>query len=205
MASSPTYQDPRECLVVRLLRRSRWVVLDGLCWVITFTAATWLRCDFGLGRTALVGLLAIAGVATCVWWTAGALTHLYTGRYVLGSLDEATQLTGLTIVVTVLVSSVDILCGVALVPRSVPLTAPLFALSIMLAARMAVRSGPGTRDCSCGSAVFRGSAHAVDEGEDGRTIDSGRDGEGDRPHHAAHRRHSPSRPAARRGEGVRHR
>jgi hypothetical protein len=205
MASSPMRSDPRGCLVLRLLRRSRWVVLDGLCWVITFTAATWLRCDFDLGRVALVGLLAIAVLATGVWWTAGALTRLYTGRYVVGSLDEATALTGLTIVVTVLVATVDVLAGVPLVPRSVPLTAPLFALSIMLAARMAVRSDLGTRDRSRDSAVACADAHPADEREDGRALDTDRDGEGHRLHRTTRRRHGTPRLAVRRGGGVRHR
>jgi hypothetical protein len=205
MASSPILSDRRGCLVARLFRRTRWAVLDGLCWVITFTAATWLRCDFDLGRAALVGLLAIAGLATCVWWTAGAMTRLYAGRYMVGSLDEATHLTGLTIVVTALVSSVDILAGVPLVPRSVPLTAPLFALLIILGTRTAARSGPDRRDRYCDSAVFRTNARAADERADGRTLDADRVCTRYCLRRPARRRHRTPRLTLRRGCGARHR
>lgn len=141
MASNSKFVDWSCCPVLRLFRSTRWALLDGCSWMAAFVTATWLRDEFSFRQGHLVGVFVVVAVAVCVFWTTGGATRLYAGRFAIGGIDEATLVTGLVIVVTFVVSSVDFVTGTPLIPRSVPLTAPLFALVISLFARLAGRSG----------------------------------------------------------------
>jgi len=99
----------------------------------------WFRTEFDATQIDLPGLLRISVVAIGVQLAVGIWFHIYRGRYWIGSIDEALNLARVTGLVGVLVFALDSLVAHPWVPRSVPLTATLIALSIAGAARLIVR------------------------------------------------------------------
>ncbi len=112
---------------------------DGLAWVLGLLTGCWFRVGFNATAIDLPGLLRISAVAIVAQLIIGVGFHLYRGRYWVGSLDEALNLARVTVAVGVLVSALDLLAAQPWVPRSVPPTATLVALSIAAGARLAVR------------------------------------------------------------------
>ncbi|MEV6875322.1 nucleoside-diphosphate sugar epimerase/dehydratase [Amycolatopsis sp. NPDC051128] len=124
----------------RRLRRTTLALFDAGAWACALTAANWLRFEFDYAQVDLVGLLWMVGVAVAVLWSTGAATHLYSGRYPTGSLDEVLHVARATVLVALTVLVAASLATTPPVPRSVPLIAWPLALAILLAARLAVRS-----------------------------------------------------------------
>ncbi|MGH3983272.1 MAG: hypothetical protein ACRDST_11455, partial [Pseudonocardiaceae bacterium] len=62
-------------------------------------------------------------VAVVAQWLIGTVAHTYRGRFPLGSVDEAINLTLVMFIVGLVVLGVDLVPDIALVPRSVPLSA----------------------------------------------------------------------------------
>lgn len=123
----------------RRLRRTALAVFDAGAWACALGTATWLRFEFDLAQLELAGLMRMVGVAVVVLWCAGAATHLYTGRYPIGSLDEAVHVARVTVLVAVALLGTALLAATPPVPRSVALIAWPLALAISLAARLMVR------------------------------------------------------------------
>jgi FlaA1/EpsC-like NDP-sugar epimerase len=130
---------------VRRVRRERvnrwmWALVDAGVWVIAVFMAAWLRYDLQLAPTIAAPLL---------WFTVAAIVaHLgfgtFFGPYAVGhdrGSFEETYDVGRTVLLTTLVL-MTLVFGVHLepVPRSVPFTAPAFAMLGMFAARFIIRT-----------------------------------------------------------------
>lgn len=114
-------------------------MVDAGAWAIALTAATWLHYEFNLAEVTPAALARIASATVAVVWIAGIVTQLYLGRYPIGSLDEALNLAGVSLIVCLSLQALDFLCQTPAVPRSVLLVAACFALLLSVAARLAVR------------------------------------------------------------------
>ncbi|MGH3770013.1 MAG: polysaccharide biosynthesis protein [Pseudonocardiaceae bacterium] len=110
-----------------------------MAWVVGLLISFWFRAEFDATQIDLPGLLRISVVAIAMQLIVGIGFHIYRGRYWIGSIDEALNLTRVTAIVGILVFALDLLITHPWVPRSVPPTATLIALSIAGAARLAVR------------------------------------------------------------------
>ncbi|MGH3719185.1 MAG: SDR family NAD(P)-dependent oxidoreductase [Pseudonocardiaceae bacterium] len=110
-----------------------------MAWVVGLLISLWFRTEFDAIQVDLPGLLRISVVAIVMQLIVGIGFHIYRGRYWIGSIDEALNLTRVTAIVGILVFALDLLITHPWVPRSVPPTATLIMLSIAGAARLAVR------------------------------------------------------------------
>ncbi|MBM6401103.1 polysaccharide biosynthesis protein [Phycicoccus sonneratiae] len=126
----------RRALVTRL----GWTLVDAACWAAALTLAAILRLDFALpveyARGLVLGALLVAVLQTGIGWLWGP----YAVSHELGSFEEAGELARATVgtgaVLAVLVAATD---AIAL-PRSVPVTGTVLALSAMFAGRFVVRA-----------------------------------------------------------------
>ncbi len=125
--------------LIRLWRNLIIPGWDSMAWALGLLASFWLRTEFNTTQIDLPGLLRISAVAIAMQLTAGMGFHIYRGRYWVGSIDEALNLTRVTVLVGTMVFTLDLLIAKPWVPRSVPLTATLIALSIAGTARLVVR------------------------------------------------------------------
>jgi FlaA1/EpsC-like NDP-sugar epimerase len=123
----------------RWLGRAGTPLVDAGAWVVALTGAAWLRFEFDFGQVNALALARVASVTVAMVWVAGIATHMYLGRYPIGSLDEALNLARITGVVVLALFGMGLLCDEPAVPHSVPLIAACLALSLSVAARLAVR------------------------------------------------------------------
>jgi FlaA1/EpsC-like NDP-sugar epimerase len=140
MAAITATHETRSSSGHRRLRRTALAVLDAGAWACALTVATWLRFEFDFAQLDRIGLMWTIGVAVAALWSTGAATHLYSGRYPIGSLGEVLHVAQGTVVVALVVLVAAFLATTPPVPRSVPLIAWPLALAISLAARLIVRS-----------------------------------------------------------------
>lgn len=123
----------------RWLGRTGAPMIDAGAWAVALTGATWLRYEFNLGQVDAHNLARITSAAVAVVWVLGIVTHLYLGRYPIGSLDEVIRLAWVAALVCVCLQGFDLLSEAPPVPRSVPFIATCLALVLSVAARVAVR------------------------------------------------------------------
>jgi lipopolysaccharide/colanic/teichoic acid biosynthesis glycosyltransferase len=120
-------------------RRAVLVVWDAAVWPLALFLAWALRDELDLseidGGTLRTGM-AVAVVAQLV---VGAIAGVYRGRRTLGSLDDAINVSGATVLAGFLVFLINFFAAPQLVPRSVPLLAVPIAVMIAVGARIAVR------------------------------------------------------------------
>ncbi|WP_169739702.1 polysaccharide biosynthesis protein [Amycolatopsis taiwanensis] len=122
----------------RWLGRAGIPMVDAGAWAVGLTGATWLRYEFALDRVDSLGLARIISATVAVVWIAGIATHLYLGRYPIGSLDEVLKLALVSGIVCLSLQGLESL-GKPPVPRSVPFIAACLAMVLSVAARLAVR------------------------------------------------------------------
>ncbi|MGH3996991.1 MAG: sugar transferase, partial [Pseudonocardiaceae bacterium] len=116
-----------------------FAVGDGAAWAAGLGLAAWVRYAFEATLIDVSGLLIAIVVAVVAQWFFGAVGHAYRGRFALGSVEEATNLARVMVIVGLVVLSVDFVPDTVLVPRSVPLSATLVALGLAGGMRLAVR------------------------------------------------------------------
>ncbi|WP_314035731.1 nucleoside-diphosphate sugar epimerase/dehydratase [Dietzia sp. CH92] len=125
-------------------RLSPWLAVDSFAWTVMYGCALWLRFDFDTTRslealegfrftTVLFGTLVLSAVL-------GVISGLYRGRFIPGSLIEASWLSivvagASTTVFLILMSSPS----VQAFPRGLPLMAGAFTLLVSLTLRSFVR------------------------------------------------------------------
>ncbi len=112
---------------------------DSMAWALGLLISVWFRTEFDASQINVPGLLRISLITIVMQLTVGIGLHTYRGRYWVGSFDEALNLARVMGVVGILVFALDLLVARPWVPRSVPLTATLIALSIAAVARLVVR------------------------------------------------------------------
>ncbi|MGQ0719470.1 MAG: SDR family NAD(P)-dependent oxidoreductase [Pseudonocardiales bacterium] len=118
---------------------------DGLAWVLALTAASWLRYSGDVSRMAPGQVIEIIALAVVLHTGFGMLSHWYRGRHLVGSIDDAIHIAGVT-AATGLVLFVIGLTAVIAAPRSVPIIAMLVALPLLLGPRIALRLSRDYRD-----------------------------------------------------------
>lgn len=119
--------------------------VDGFAWLLALLLASWLRYEFALTQVHGGALVRASAVAVLVSWIAGWSTHLYSGGYAVGSLDDVLNLAKATILGG-FAALVAVLLGLApSIPRSVPIIATLLALSMSVFARLLARAYRGRR------------------------------------------------------------
>lgn len=115
-------------------------VADSAAWVLAFEVAGLMR--DGLEPTPLrpVGLLLMITTAVVLQLVLGAAAHAYSGRYWLGTVDEAVLHTVVTAAVGLILFTVNILLRREWVPLTLPLTALLLTLATAGLTRLACRT-----------------------------------------------------------------
>lgn len=117
-----------------------WALIDSCAWVVAIFLAAWLRYDLALELvlTAPLVWLTVAAVTAQVGF--GAFFGPYAVGHERGSFEETNDV-GRTVLLTTLVLMVlAFALHVGPLPRSVPFTAPAFAMLGMFAARFIIRS-----------------------------------------------------------------
>ncbi|MGH4008601.1 MAG: polysaccharide biosynthesis protein [Pseudonocardiaceae bacterium] len=118
---------------------------DGFAWALALTAASWLRYSGDVSRMAPGQVIEIIALAVALHTGFGMLSHWYRGRDLVGSIDDAIRVAGVT-AATGLVLFVLGLTAVIATPRSVPIIATLVALPLLLGPRIALRLSRDYRD-----------------------------------------------------------
>ena len=122
------------------VNRWLWAVVDSGVWVLAVFIAAWLRYDLRLEPTLTMPMLwlTVAAVATHV--VLGAFLGPYAVGHDRGSFEETYDV-GRTVLVTMLVLLTLVFAlHLGPMPRSVPFSAPAFAVLGMFAARFIIRS-----------------------------------------------------------------
>ena len=120
--------------------RLRWTAVDVALWGVALFVAASLRLDFHI-PVQFERDLAIAAIAAGVLQAfTGWLWGPYAVNHELGSFEETGELARTTLVVGALVSAGVLVLDLVEVPRSVPVSGTVMALTSMFAARFVVRS-----------------------------------------------------------------
>lgn len=107
------------------LRRWAWAAVDAAIWFFAIFAATWLRYDFDLEATFVVGTLAFACIAVLAHLLVGALIGPYAVGHQRGSFEESLDIAQTVVVTTPALAAWAVLADPIIVPRSVPWVAYL--------------------------------------------------------------------------------
>lgn len=123
-----------------VLTRLRWTLVDVSLWALALVAAASLRLDFAIPRDYEMALVVAAGVVAFLQVLLGWLTGPYAVDHELGSFEETGDLARTTVIAGAVLGVMTILLPVINLPRSVPLSGTVLALTAMFAARFVVRS-----------------------------------------------------------------
>lgn len=123
-----------------LATRLRWTVVDVGIWAFALVTATWLRLDFAIPTDYERGLVVATVLAAVLHVGLGWLTGPYSVGHELGSFEETGELARTTVASGGILAVLTIALSVINLPRSVPLSGTVLALTIMFAARFVVRS-----------------------------------------------------------------
>ena len=123
-----------------ILTRVRWTVLDIVLWAGALGAATILRLDFGIPRIYNHGLITATVLVAVLQIVGGWLFGPYGINHELGSFEETGDLARTTVLVGAALAVFVLATPYVAIPRSVPVTGTVLALSFMFAARFVVRS-----------------------------------------------------------------
>ena len=122
------------------LRRWTWAAIDAAIWFLAIFAATWLRYDFDLEATFVVGTLVFACIAVLAHLVVGALVGPYSVGHRRGSFEESLDIAQTVVVTTPALAAWALLAHPTIVPRSVPVIAGALALMGMFAVRFLFRT-----------------------------------------------------------------
>ena len=122
------------------VNRWMWAVVDSVVWVAAMFLAAWLRYDLRLEPVLTAPLLWLTVAAVVCHVVVGAFLGPYAVGHDRGSFEETYDV-GRTVLVTMLVLLTLVFAlHLQPVPRSVPFSAPAFAMLGMFAARFIIRS-----------------------------------------------------------------
>jgi dTDP-glucose 4,6-dehydratase len=122
------------------VNRWMWAVVDSAVWVAAVFMAAWLRYDLQLANVLTAPMIWFTAAAVVTQLLAGTMIGPYAVGHERGSFEETNDVAR-----TVLLSSLVLLALVFVfhwgpIPRSVPFTAPAFAMIGMFAARFIIRT-----------------------------------------------------------------
>ncbi len=132
MASSRRLPEP--------LKRVLWMVGDGLVWVCAVLVTTWMRFEYNHERAFVVDSWIVAGTAGGIQILVGMVLGPYLVKHARGSFEEVLALVRAAAITAVSLAVWTLWLQPYVVPRSVPASAGIIALMIMLALRFVVRS-----------------------------------------------------------------
>jgi FlaA1/EpsC-like NDP-sugar epimerase len=122
------------------MNRWMWAVIDSAAWVVAVFLAAWLRYDLHIHQVLFPPVVAFAGVAVVCQLLFGAFFGPYAVGHDRGSFEETYDV-GRTVLLTTLVLLTAVFAiRFGPVPRSIPFTAPAFAMLGMFSARFLIRS-----------------------------------------------------------------
>jgi FlaA1/EpsC-like NDP-sugar epimerase len=117
-----------------------WAAVDCLAWPVSIFLAAWLRYDFHVERTLESPLLWFTAAAVACQLLFGALFGPYAVGHLRGSFEETADIGRTVVLTTGVLMALVFLAHLEPIPRSVPFTAPAFALLGMFSARFIVRT-----------------------------------------------------------------
>ncbi len=120
--------------------RWAWAAIDAAAWAASVFAATWFRYDFDSEQTFAAGTILFAAVAVATHLVVGSLIGPYVVGHQRGSFEEVYDVATTLAVVTPPLAIWALVANPIVVPRSVPFVAAALALTMMFAARFAVRA-----------------------------------------------------------------
>ena len=122
------------------LGRYLWALIDSAAWAVAVVLSVWLRYDLDIHKVLFGPTLALAAGAVLCQLVFGAFFGPYAVGHDRGSFEETYDL-GRTVLLTTLVLLVAVFAiRFGPIPRSVPFTAPAFAMLGMFSARFIIRS-----------------------------------------------------------------
>ncbi|MGG5260594.1 polysaccharide biosynthesis protein [Phycicoccus avicenniae] len=123
-----------------LATRLRWTAVDVVLWAAALTLAASLRLDFAIpyefARGLLIGTVLVAVLQVAIGW----LTGPYAVSHELGSFEEAGELGRTTVLSGIVLGICVAVIDLIQLPRSVPVSGTVLALTAMFAARFLVRA-----------------------------------------------------------------
>lgn len=120
--------------------RSAWAALDSLTLILATVFAAWARYDFVLPEGARRAVPVFIGIAVLVNLVVGFSIGAYRIGHLRGSFEETADIALGAFLTTVILAGIFIPFQWEGVPRSLPFTAPTFAVLGMFALRFIVRS-----------------------------------------------------------------
>ena len=120
--------------------RLRWTAVDLVLWAAALFVAASLRLDFHIPMQFERGLVISAVVVAALQVLIGWLWGPYAVSHELGSFEETGELARTTLVAGAALAVAVVALDVIVLPRSVPVSATVMALTSMFAARFVVRS-----------------------------------------------------------------
>ncbi|QGN57945.1 nucleoside-diphosphate sugar epimerase/dehydratase [Nostocoides sp. HKS02] len=122
-----------------------WAVIDSAAWVLAVFLAAWLRYDLQVGQVLASATISFAVVAVICQVVFGTFFGPYAVGHQRGSFEETYDV-GRTVLLTTLVLLTAVFAvHLGPLPRSIPFTAPAFAVLGMFSARFIIRSVRLTR------------------------------------------------------------
>ena len=119
--------------------RLRWTVVDLVLWAAALFVAASLRLDFHIPmqyeRGLVISAVAVAALQVLIGWLWGP----YAVSHELGSFEETGELARTTLVAGAALGVAVVALDVIVLPRSVPVSATVMALTSMFAARFVVQ------------------------------------------------------------------
>jgi len=120
--------------------RIRWTLVDVAIWGMALWVAASLRLDFAIPRDFGAGLVVSTALVALVQVVVGWMYGPYGVSHELGSFEETGEVARTTLVSGLVLAVCVLVLPVVDVPRSIPITGTLLALTGMFAARFVVRS-----------------------------------------------------------------
>lgn len=113
------------------------LLLDGAAWALALPLSTWLRYDGDVSQVDARNLAMMIVLAVSGQWVIGTLMSTYRNRHFPGSIEEAANVALVAMSVGGVLFILEIAVAPVL-PRSVPVTAPLIMLGFALGTRLCI-------------------------------------------------------------------
>ncbi len=113
--------------------------IDATAWIVAMAAVTWFRYWLEAADVEGAQFAQFAPIVLAIAAVVALAARLYSGRYPVGSLEEAVRLAWAAVITGVFAAIVDLCWATPPVPRSVPLTSAFVALFLAWSGRCVLR------------------------------------------------------------------